>query len=185
MSSPRRDGASDLPYEIRRSRIQGRGAFATRRIRPGARIVEYVGERITRDEADVRYDDTSMERHHTFLFAVDDETVIDAAYGGNSSRYINHSCEPNCQAVIEDGRVFIEAVKNIQPGSELTYDYAYERSDDHDEESERLYACHCGTPSCRGTILAPRKATKKSSTTKRTSKTKRTKRARAKARGAT
>jgi len=152
-----RTDRADLPYEIRKSRIQGRGAFATRRIRPGTRIVEYVGERITREEADARYDDEAMSRHHTFLFAVDDDTVIDATRGGNSSRYINHSCEPNCEAVIDDGRVFIEAVKNIQPGTELTYDYAYERNDDHDEESERLYACYCGAPSCRGTILAPKK----------------------------
>jgi len=156
-SSSSRTDRADLPYEIRKSRIQGRGAFATRRIRAGTRIVEYVGERITREEADARYDDESMARHHTFLFAVDDDTVIDAAHGGNSARFINHSCDPNCEAVIEDGRVFIEAVKNIQPGAELTYDYAYERNDDHDEESERLYACHCGAPTCRGTILAPKR----------------------------
>ena len=191
MSSPRRNGASDvpdppdLPYELRRSRIQGRGAFATRRIRPGTRIVEYVGERISREEADVRYDDEAMERHHTFLFAVDDETVIDAAYGGNSSRYINHSCDPNCQAVIEDGRVFIDALTNIQPGTELTYDYAYERNDDHDVESERLYACHCGAPNCRGTILAPRKEPRKGTKKRGTKRAKRTRRSRGKARRTT
>jgi len=148
------------PFEIRRSRIQGRGAFATRRIRPGARIIEYVGERISREEADARYDDAAMERHHTFLFAVDADTVIDAARRGNAARYINHSCDPNCQAVIEDGRIFIEALVNIQPGVELTYDYAYERTDDHGPEDEALYACRCGTAKCRGSILAPKKQRK-------------------------
>ena len=148
--------ATAVPYVIRKSAIQGKGAFATRRIRAGGRIDEYVGERISRDEADRRYDDASMGRHHTFLFAIDDDTVVDAAVRGNDARFINHSCEPNCEAVIEDGRIFIYALKNIQPGVELVYDYAYERADDHDEESEKLYACRCGAATCRGSILAPR-----------------------------
>jgi SET domain-containing protein len=150
----------DLPFELRRSPIQGKGAFATRRIRPGQRIIEYVGEHIDRDEGDRRYDDAHMSRHHTFLFALDDGSVIDAAVGGNEARFINHSCDPNCQAIEEDGRIFIEAIRNIQPGSELLYDYAYERSDDHTEEDEQLYVCKCGSPKCRGSILAPRKKTR-------------------------
>ena len=154
-SRPSRD--ADLPFEIRRSAIQGRGAFATRRIRPGARIIEYVGQHIDRDEGDRRYDDENMSRHHTFLFALDDGSVIDAAVGGNEARYINHSCDPNCQAIEEDGRIFIESIRNIQPGTELLYDYAYERSEDHTEEDEALYVCRCGSEKCRGSILAPRK----------------------------
>ena len=152
---------SDLSFELRRSPIQGRGAFATRRIRPGQRIIEYVGEHIDRDEGDRRYDDAHMSRHHTFLFALDDGSVIDAAVGGNEARFINHSCEPNCQAIEEDGRIFIEAIRNIQPGTELLYDYAYERSDDHTEEDEQLYVCKCGSEKCRGSILAPPKKNKK------------------------
>jgi uncharacterized protein len=147
----------ERPFEIRRSAIQGRGAFATRRIRPGQRIIEYVGERISRDEGDRRYDDEHMGRHHTFLFALEDGSVIDAAVGGNEARFLNHSCDPNCQAIEEDGRIFIEAIKNIQPGTELVYDYAYERTDEHTEEDERLYVCRCGSKNCRGSILAPKK----------------------------
>ena len=148
--------AADLPFELRRSAIQGRGAFATRRIRAGSRIIEYTGERIDRDEGDRRYDDENMSRHHTFLFALDDGSVIDAAVGGNEARFINHSCDPNCQAVEEEGgRIFIDALRNIQPGTELLYDYAYERSDDHTEEDEALYVCRCGSEKCRGSILAP------------------------------
>jgi SET domain-containing protein len=151
----------DLPFELRRSSIQGLGAFATRRISKGTRIIEYVGERITEEESDRRYDDASMKRHHTFLFSLDDGTVIDAAVGGNEARFINHSCDPNCEAVIERKRIYIEAIRTIQPGTELAYDYAYERSDDCDEETERLYVCRCGSKKCRGTILAPKKGGKR------------------------
>lgn len=156
------NGASNkAPYfEIRRSRIQGRGAFAARRIRAGTRIMEYTGERITQDEANRRYDDDSMRRHHTFLFALDDGGVLDGAVGGNESRYINHSCAPNCRAVNERGRIFVEALRTIEPGEELLYDYAYARTPENDNpESEALYACKCGAPNCRGTILEPKKRT--------------------------
>jgi uncharacterized protein len=129
--------------------------FATRRIRPGQRIVEYTGERISNEEADRRYDEERMQRHHTFLFTLDEDTVVDGARGGSIAKYINHSCEPNCEAVIDDGRIWIEAKKNIQPGVELTYDYQYERADDADEDLERFYACACGSAKCRGTILKP------------------------------
>ena len=148
------------PFELRSSTIQGRGAFATRFIRKGARIIEYTGERISQDEADERYDDTAMGRHHTFLFNVDEDTVIDAAHEGNDSRFINHSCEPNCQAFQEGDRIFIYARRDIQPGEELSYDYGYERTEDMGPEEEKLYVCRCGTPSCRGTILAPPKPPK-------------------------
>ena len=148
-------------FALRRSPIQGRGAFATRAIPEGTRIIEYTGERISQAEADRRYDDDAMERHHTFLFLVEDDVILDAARGGNAARFINHSCDPNCEAVIEDGRVFIDAMRDIAPGEELTYDYAYQREGRHRKEWERLYACTCGAPKCRGTILAPRKRRKR------------------------
>jgi hypothetical protein len=144
-------------FEIRRSRIQGRGGFATRRIKRGERIGEYIGERISQGEADRRYDDDSMARHHTFLFSVTARTVIDAAVGGNDTRFINHSCAPNCDAVIERGRVFIDARKPIFEGDELFYDYSYEREKDAGPDAESQYPCRCGAPKCRGTILMPKK----------------------------
>ena len=150
-----------LPFEIRKSRIQGRGAFATRRLRPGQRIMEYTGERISQAEGDRRYEEAGMGRHHTFLFTLDDDLLIDGGRGGNASRFLNHSCQPNVEAVIygdgPDARIYFQALTNIQPGAELTFDYKYERTDAHTEEDERFYACRCGTPSCRGTILAPKK----------------------------
>ena len=152
-SPPRAGRAGDPWFEIRESPIAGRGAFATRPIRKGTRFGEYTGERIDQAEADERYDDDSMDEHHTFLFILDNDVILDAAVGGNDSRYINHSCEPNCDAVIEDGRIWIEAIKPIKPGEELTYDYAYERNGPFEESWLDLYACRCGAPGCRGTIL--------------------------------
>lgn len=140
-------------FVIRRSSIHGRGAFALRRIPAGTRLIEYTGERITPEEAAQRYDDDAMEHAHTFLFTVDDETVIDGARGGNEARYINHSCEPNCEAVDEDGRIFIYALRDIAPGEEITYDYHLERTGGLPRNWRTLYACHCGAPSCRGTML--------------------------------
>jgi hypothetical protein len=144
-------------FELRRSAIQGRGAFAIRPIRRGTRIIEYTGEVITPEEGDARYDDPGMGRHHTFLFSVTRKKVIDAAVGGNEARFINHSCAPNCEAIDDKQRIFIEAIRDIASGEELTYDYAYERDGTEDEEWERLYVCRCGAPTCRGTILAPKK----------------------------
>lgn len=159
----------ELPFEVRKSSIQGRGAFATRRLRQGQRIVEYTGQKISTDEGDRRYEESGMGRHHTFLFTLDDETVIDGKRGGNESRYINHSCDPNCEAIIEDDRIYIYAKKNIQPDAELTYDYQYERRPDHTKEDEEFYACRCGTAKCRGTILAPPKRKRAASKSKNTS----------------
>jgi SET domain-containing protein len=142
-------------FEIRPSPIQGCGAFATRRIRKGTRIIEYTGERITLSEADARYDDDRSEHPHVLLFTVDKRTVIDAGVGGNEARYFNHSCEPNCEAVTDKGRVYLETSRTIAPGEELTYDYRLERGGWHSAEWERRYACRCGAVTCRGTMLAP------------------------------
>ena len=144
-----------LAFEIRDSGIAGKGAFALRPIATGEQLIEYVGERITHAEADQRYDDESMDEHHTFLFTISSRMVIDATYDGNESRYINHSCDPNCEAEIENGRVFISAIRDIAAGEELHYDYAYERSGDETEEDERRYKCLCGTAKCRGSIMEP------------------------------
>jgi SET domain-containing protein len=149
------------PFELRKSGIQGRGAFATRLIRKGQRIIEYTGEHIDNDEADRRYDDEKMKRHHTFLFIVDDKEIIDGAVNGNDAQFINHSCDPNAEAVIEGKRIFIYALRTIRPGEEIAYDYQYERTDEHTEEDEKFYKCLCGSPKCRGSILAPPKKKRK------------------------
>ena len=142
-------------FEVRQSSIQGKGAFALRNIRKGTRLIEYLGQRISWRTADKRYDDEKMGRHHTFLFTVDDKTVIDAAVNGNDARFLNHSCDGNCEAITDRKRIFIEARKRIRAGDELLYDYQYERTDEHTAEDEKFYKCRCGSPKCRGSILAP------------------------------
>ena len=147
--------ASELAFEIRESAIAGKGAFALRPIKKGERLIEYTGERIPHPVADERYDDDTMEEHHTFLFTVSSRTVIDASHGGNESRFINHSCDPNCESEIEGGRVYIFALRDIKQGEELAYDYAYERSGDETEKEEMQYRCRCGAANCRGSIMEP------------------------------
>jgi SET domain-containing protein len=144
-------------FEVRNSPIHGFGGFATQRIRKGTRIIEYIGERITTKEGDRRYDDNKSEHPHVLLFVVDKHTVIDAGVGGNDARFINHSCEPNCKTVVEKKRVYIEALKAIAEGEELTYDYNLTRDGKETEETEKQFACRCGAKTCRGTMLAPRK----------------------------
>jgi SET domain-containing protein len=144
----------DQPFVVKRSRIAGRGAFATRDIEKGERLVEYLGERVSHAVADSRYDDHADDAHHTFLFAVNRSVVIDAYVDGNDARFINHSCDPNCESEIEKGRVFIDAIRRIKKGEELTYDYAYVRDGTETPEEETgLYGCRCGTKKCRGSIL--------------------------------
>jgi SET domain-containing protein len=137
--------------------MQGLGMFATRPIPEGMRLIEYAGERLTPAEADARYPDAPGARHHTFLFAIDDDVVVDAAIDGNEARFINHSCEPNCDAVIDGGRIWIDALRDIEPGEELAYDYAYELEERHTLAAKRRFPCHCGAARCRGTILAKKR----------------------------
>ncbi len=139
-------------FVLRRSPVQGRGAFAARDIPAGQRLIEYTGERISSDEASRRYDDSRATRHHTFLFELDEETCIDARHEGNDARFINHSCEPNCEALNEEGRIFIYSLVDIPAGVELSYDYQYVIEGALDPATRKLYACRCGARRCRGTI---------------------------------
>jgi hypothetical protein len=147
------EGVAPL-YLVRRSRIHGRGVYAARRIRKGTRIVEYLGECITHEQADDRYSARGQDNGHTFLFVVDERTVIDAGVDGNDARYINHSCDPNCDTVIEGGRVFIEALRGIEPGEELGYEYGLTWESTDPPEELANYDCRCGARRCRGTMLA-------------------------------
>jgi SET domain-containing protein len=147
--------------EVRESPVAGRGVFALRRIRRGTRLLEYTGERITPAEANRRYDDEAAGADsHVLLFTLDRRTVLDGAVGGSDARFINHSCEPNCEAVIEDGRIFFRALRTIQPGDELGYDYRLDKPGPRTLEVEALFPCRCGAPGCRGTLLAPRRGRK-------------------------
>lgn len=146
-------------FEVRRSGIHGRGGFALQIIARGTRITEYSGEKITWPEVWRRYpdDEAAGEQNHTFLFEVDDKYVRDANRGGNASRWINHSCNPNCIVIGEGDRIFIEAKRTIKPGEELKYDYNIQLEERHTPAVKKRYLCLCGARNCRGTILGKKR----------------------------
>jgi SET domain-containing protein len=143
--------------QVRRSGVHGKGVFALRPIAAGERIIEYKGEIIDWPEALRRHPHDPDDPNHTFYFHIDDEHVIDANVGGNAARWINHACEPNCQADEEDGRIFISALRDLVPGEELFYDYGLVIDERYTPALKRQYACRCGSPACRGTMLAPKR----------------------------
>lgn len=147
--------------EVRPSKIAGLGAYATAPIPAGTRIIEYTGQHVSPAEADRRYDDDAVEHPRVVLFTVDSRTVIDGGVGGNEAQFINHSCEPNCAAVTVKKHVYIEALRDIAPGEELLYDYNLTRDGIESTADEQRYACHCGAPTCRGTMLTPKDTQKK------------------------
>lgn len=146
--------------EVRPSAIEGVGVFAVQPIAKGTRIIEYTGERISEALACARYgrDEYSgydlEEEPHFYLFSIDEEIIIDGAVNGSDARFINHSCAPNCEAVIEGKRVFIDALRAIEIGEELTFDYLLDIGGQITKEDRQRYACICGAESCRGTMLA-------------------------------
>ncbi len=147
----------------RLSSIHGNGVFATEAIAKGERIVRYRGTLRSHDEVDEEYGEID-EDGHTFLFTLNDDYVVDANIGGNIARWINHSCKPNCEAVIEENRndkrhkdkVFIEAIRAIKPGEELTYNYGITLDEPHTAKLKKLWACKCGSKNCTGTMLQPK-----------------------------
>ena len=138
---------------VRNSPIHGRGVFALRQIPKSTRIIEYKGKLITDKEADRRYGRLHENSAHTMLFSVDGGLVIDATRGGNSARWINHSCAPNCEIEEVGHRVLIEARRDIRPGEELAYDYNLQIGERHTQKAKREHACSCGARRCRGTML--------------------------------
>ena len=155
--------------QTRRSGVHGKGMFAVQDLAEGETLIEYVGEVISWKEALRRHPHDPTDPNHTFYFHVDEKHVIDAKHGGNSSRWINHSCAPNCEADEQKGRVFIKALRNIPAGQELFYDYGLIIDAKYTKKLKAEYPCWCGAPTCRGTLLAPKdkddqkKAKKKSS----------------------
>ncbi len=148
-------------FEVRHSPIHGYGVFATRRIRKGTTIVEYLGDRVSHAQADARYEDKDPNDNHTFLFTVDTKTVIDGGVNGNEARYINHGCDPNCESTTRNKRIFIDAIRTIRPGEELAYDYQIQRDSDDAPNVDEVFACRCGAKTCRGSMLEAAKKPRK------------------------
>jgi uncharacterized protein len=143
--------------QVRRSGIHGKGVFATVPILEGERIIEYKGRVITWKQAQRAHPHDPNDPNHTFFFHIDDQRVIDGNDQGNSAKWINHSCGPNCEADEVDGRVFINALRDIAPGEELNYDYGLILEGRMTEKVKKMFACRCGAPQCRGTMLASRR----------------------------
>jgi hypothetical protein len=135
--------------EVRKSGVHGRGVYATQFIPEGTRIIEYTGERVSEEAAP-----NDEDNPHTFNFGLENGEVINPEIGGNDARWINHCCDPNCQAIEEDNRIFIYAMCDIEAGEELFYDYAMEIDEPITEESKKKFACRCSASNCRGTMLA-------------------------------
>ena len=143
--------------QVRLSGVHGKGVFAVQPIARGETIIEYKGEIITWPEALRRHPHDPSDPNHTFYFHVDEKHVIDAKVGGNAARWINHACEPNCEADETDGRVFIKSLRALKPGEELFYDYGLIIDDRYTPKLKKQYECRCGSKRCRGTMLAPKR----------------------------
>ncbi|MDM0105999.1 SET domain-containing protein-lysine N-methyltransferase [Variovorax sp. J22R24] len=142
--------------QTRRSGVHGNGVFAVQDIAEGETLIEYKGEVITWKEALRRHPHDPTQPNHTFYFHIDDGRVIDGGVNGNAARWINHSCEPSCEADEQDGRVFIKALRNIAAGEELSYDYGLIIDEPYTKKLKAEFPCWCGSETCRGTLLAPK-----------------------------
>lgn len=158
-----------MPRRIvaRRSPIHGNGVFACADLPADTCLIEYKGRRISHAEADSEYAG-SADSGHTFLFTLNEEFIVDANVGGNAARWINHSCQPNCRALIEEhagsdrrrDKVLIESLRPIAAGEELTYDYGIVLDEPHSARMKKIWACRCGAANCSGTMLQPKRKKK-------------------------
>ena len=142
------------PIHVHASDVHGKGVFATRHIAAGERVIEYVGEVISMAEALRRHPHDATNPDHTFYFYLNDGRVIDALYGGNDSKWINHSCRPNCVPDERKGRIFIVTRRAVFKGEELTFDYSLFSDEPMTDALKARYVCRCGAPKCRGTMLS-------------------------------
>jgi SET domain-containing protein len=173
MKKGKHQNGSEAALEVRQSAIHGTGVYAKETIKKGHRIIEYTGRIVPWKKASDQADGP-----HTFLFGLTNgRDVIDPEVGGNEARWINHSCDPNCEAIEEGNRVFIYALKPLQPGDELFYDYGLEVDQPRTPQLEEEYRCFCGSVHCRGTLLGKKKTSRASArATKRKPKARRQKR---------
>lgn len=128
---------------FRSSRIHGTGAFARKLIPRHLRVIEYVGERILKEESLRR-----CQANNEFIFSINDREDLDGNVDWNPARFINHSCTPNCEAELDGERVWIVALRDILPGEEATFNYGYDLVDYQE------YPCRCGSRDCVGYIVA-------------------------------
>ena len=145
---------------IRSSAIHSSGCYTTTAIRKGRRVAEYTGSRLTKAEADAAYKNSSI----TYLFGLGDGSVV--IDGLCTAMYINHSCTPNCETVEEDGHIWVNAIRNIAPGEEITYDYCLYDSGPGDSKA----LCNCGATECRGTLYSKEEVKRRKAAAKKAAK---------------
>ena len=146
--------------QVRKSGVHGKGVFVVQPIKKGEAFIEYTGEVISWPEALRRHPHDPGQPDHTFYFHLDDERVIDGLVGGNASRWINHSCAPNVEAEDDTGRVWLKALRKLKVGEELFFDYGLVIEERYTLALKKRFECRCGARICRGTMLAPKRATR-------------------------
>ena len=143
-------------WKVKRSKVHGSGVFATKNIKKNTRIIEYIGEKITKKEGDKRSAKrikdylNSEETGSVYIFELNKKYDIDGSPEYNTARYLNHSCNPNCEVDVIDNEIWISSIKNIKMGTELTYDYGYE----FDQDDYKDHLCKCGSKNCIGFIIS-------------------------------
>ena len=140
--------------EVRSSPIHGKGVFTRVPLKKGELVLEYLGAIIDWPEALRRHPHDPAQPNHTFYFTLDDERVIDGNDGGNRARWINHSCQPNCESETKGEKVWVRALRNLAAGQELNYDYGLVIDEPLTPQLQKDYQCLCGSKKCRGTLLA-------------------------------
>ncbi len=149
--------ASGRRIQVKKSGIHGKGVFAAKAMAKGEQVIEYKGEIISWPEALRRHPHDPLDPNHTFYFHIDDGRVIDGKVNGNAARWINHACTPNCEAEQDGEQVLIHTKRAIKAGEELFYDYGLVIDERYTPKLKKQFECRCGTPKCRGTMLAPKR----------------------------
>ncbi len=143
-------------YKVKNSKIHGKGVYASQDIKKNIKIIEYIGEKISKSEGDKRSERrikkylNSKQTGSVYIFELNSKYDIDGSFGYNKARYINHSCNPNCEVDIIKGHIWIISIKNIKKGQELCYDYGYE----FDKDDYTDHICKCGSKNCIGYIIS-------------------------------
>ena len=141
---------------VKKSKVHGSGVFASKDIAKGVKIIEYIGDKITKSEGD-RRSELRIKRYlnskktgSVYIFELNERYDIDGSPLRNKARYINHSCNPNCEVDIVRGHIWISSIKGIKKGEELSYDYGYE----FDRDDYQDHICKCGSKNCIGYIIS-------------------------------
>jgi len=143
-------------WKVKKSKIHGSGVFATQYIKKNTQIIQYIGKKVTRAEGNLRSEKrlkkflNSEEDGSVYIFELNSKFDIDGSYLYNKARYINHSCNPNCEVDIKNDEIWISSIKNIKKGDELSYDYGFE----FDEDDFMDHKCKCGSKKCIGFVIS-------------------------------